>query len=266
VRKALFALVVFAVSSSAMAATATLIAHNQRSSSGTLSTLKWSGCTTYATTTACINPANANLAAMGITASTAVWDWDSSTGILSMTGSFNTASTLSSSGAAGASAVIGDKVTNLVINTTAGTTSAATYACAEGNFLANVGANGCANTSFGTDFSNQTTVAYNVGGNAACVQRTIGGDDSSTGNPRGLTNSAGGGGCDATDGAFTMWTVVQAVGPGGGTLILSNGVPLTSAGTNYLTFNVAPVPVPAAVWLFGSGLGLLGFLRRRAMA
>lgn len=265
-RKALFALVVFAVSSSAMAATATLIAHNQRSSSGSLSTLKWSGCTTYTNSTPCINPGNANLSAMGITASTAVWDWDAATGVLSMTGSFNTASTIGSSGSTLASAVIGDKVTNLTINTTLGTTSASTYACAEGNFLSGVGAHGCGNLNLGSNGALDSSIAYNVGGNANCVQRTVNPDDFSTGDPRGLFSAAAAGGCDAVAGAFDLWTVVQAVGPGGGTLIISNGVALTSAGTNYLTFNVAPVPVPAAVWLFGSGLGLLGFLRRRALA
>lgn len=30
------------------------------------------------------------------------------------------------------------------------------------------------------------------------------------------------------------------------------------------TFELAPIPVPAAVWLFGSALGLLGWMRRRA--
>jgi hypothetical protein len=36
--------------------------------------------------------------------------------------------------------------------------------------------------------------------------------------------------------------------------------PMVSAGT------ISAVPVPAAVWLFGSGLGLLGWMRRRKTA
>jgi hypothetical protein len=31
-----------------------------------------------------------------------------------------------------------------------------------------------------------------------------------------------------------------------------------------LTSSVSAIPIPAAVWLFGSGLGLLGFVRKRA--
>lgn len=256
-------LVLLGLSGAASAIQVNLIAHNQRSSSGSLSTLKWASCGTFSSATACINPANATLAGMGITGSTAVWDWDPGTGILSMTGSFNTASTLGSSGGAGASVVIGDKVTNMVINTVAGTTTAASYTCAEGNFLASVGANGCLNITTGDDFILDSSAAYNVGGNANCVNRTIGGDDVGTGNPRGLSTLAAAGGCDATDGAFVMYTVVNYTGPGG-QLILSNGVPISAAGTNYLTFSV--VPVPAAVWMFGSALGILGVARRRSLA
>jgi hypothetical protein len=201
---------------------------------------------------------------MGIVPSTAVWDWNNGTGVLSMTGTFNTASTLGSSGAAAASAVIGDKVVDMVIDTANSLTTATSYACAEGNFLANVGAHGCANVSTGGDFTYNGSVAYNVGGVANCINRTIGGDDVSTGNPRGLMSAAAGGGCDAVDGAFNLWTVVSYTGPGG-QLILSNGIATTAAGTNYLTFSVpAVVPVPAAVWLFGSAMGLLAVARRRA--
>lgn len=257
------ALALLGLSGAASAIQVNLIAHNQRSSSGSLSTLKWASCATFSASTPCINPANATLAGMGITGSTAVWDWDPVNGILSMTGTFNTASTLGSSGAPGASVVIGDKVTNMVINTVAGTTTASSYTCAEGNFLGSVGANGCLNLSLGDDFGLSSSAAYNVGGNANCVNRSIGGDDISTGNVRGLSNSAGGGGCDATDGAFVMYTVVNYTGPGG-QLILSNGVPISAAGTNYLTFSV--VPVPAAVWMFGSALGILGVARRRSLS
>ena len=256
-------LVLLGLSGAASAIQVDLVAHNQRSGSGALSTLKWSGCATFGPTTPCINPGNATLAAMGITPSTAVWDWDPVNGILSMTGTFNTASTIGSSGGAAASVVIGDKVTNMVINTVADTTTASSYFCAEGNFLSNVGANGCLNLSTGDDFGLSSSAAYNVGGNANCINRTMGGDDVSTGNPRGLSSLAAGGGCDATDGAFIFYTVFTYTGPGG-QLIVSNGVDITQAGTNYLTFNVATVPVPAAVWLFGSALGLLGVARRRS--
>ena len=35
---------------------------------------------------------------------------------------------------------------------------------------------------------------------------------------------------------------------------------------NQINFNYTLVPVPAAVWLFGSALGLLGIARRRSVA
>jgi hypothetical protein len=47
----------------------------------------------------------------------------------------------------------------------------------------------------------------------------------------------------------------------------AGGLQLSGPGGPYdtfVTFNVNVVPVPAAVWLFGSALGLMGVLRRRA--
>jgi hypothetical protein len=43
--------------------------------------------------------------------------------------------------------------------------------------------------------------------------------------------------------------------------------PSATSGTDVLnTFNIQVVPVPAAVWLFASALGLMGWIRRRATA
>ncbi|MEO7385681.1 MAG: hypothetical protein ABIX37_01965 [Gammaproteobacteria bacterium] len=250
-------LALLGASAMASAVSVTLTAHNSRSTSGTLSTQKWATCAPTGATNPCISTTNAWVLA-NVTGSTAVWDWDPVTGILSMTGTFQTTSHLSSN--ANGSSVISDKVTDMVINTVAGTTTAASYQCIEGTFLGSVGANGCLNVSLGDDFALNSSAAYNVGGNANCVNRTVGGDDSSTGNVRGLSSLAAGGGCDATDGAFLHYTVLSYTGPGG-QLILSNGIPTGSPNTNYLTFSV--VPVPAAVWLFGSAVGLLAAARRR---
>ncbi|MCC7488463.1 MAG: hypothetical protein IT485_02345 [Gammaproteobacteria bacterium] len=242
----LIALAALALVETAQAYPVRMTAVHQRASSGTLSTLKWSGCTTYTSATGCINPANNNLSNMGLTASTAVWDWNPTTGVLSMTGMFNAASTVGSSGSAVASAVIGDKVTDLIINTGTQTTTAATYQCLEGNFLAGVGANGCLNLDLGADGVLNSSVVYNVGGNANCVQRTIGGDDSSTGNVRTLMNTAGGGGCEAGDGAFNLWTIEQdGTGDASGDLVISNGS-IVNSGASWLIFTRAPDAVDDA--------------------
>ncbi|MEZ5563652.1 MAG: hypothetical protein R3F27_11930 [Gammaproteobacteria bacterium] len=261
-RNTISLLLLLAVSSVAGAVELTLVADNTRSSSGTLSYQVFQACTppSNAAGTGCSTFTSAWQVANGVTGSTATWDWDGTT--LAATGTFQSTSHLSSNPAA--SAVISDKSVNLTINTGTMTTTATSYTCIEGNFLANVGANGCLNTSTGGNFANESSALYNVGGNANCVNRTVGGDDASTGNVRGLSSVAAGGGCDATDGAYDLWTIVVDNTGTGGQLILSNGIPTGDAGTHYMTFQAAVVPVPAAVWLFGSALGLLGVARRRA--
>jgi hypothetical protein len=50
---------------------------------------------------------------------------------------------------------------------------------------------------------------------------------------------AGGGGCDATDGAYNLWTIVSDDTATGGQLVLSNGIAIGLAGTHYMTFQAA---------------------------
>lgn len=247
------ALVAFAGSATAAPLEAILIAHNQRSGE-TVSTLIWDGS----------NSTNAWAIANGVQASDATWTWDSATGVLQGSGLFWTTTHIGSSpfGAA----IISDRVIDLQIDTQAKSTSATSYNCVEGNFLPLVGASGCATTQ-GVSFTGViSTLEYNIGGDATCMSRTVVAPEFSTGNPRGLTTRDAAGDCDATDGAFVMWNVVTNELWGDETpdlrLILGNADTLEDS-TNFLTFRVV-VPVPAAVWLFASALGLIGFLRRRA--
>ena len=198
----------------ASAAPYVLVAWHQRSTSGALSSLFFKSGTAQGCPAAApfkppsYNPAQTWVASNGVatavsTAGLATWDWNGTT--LTGTGLLWASSFISSN--ANGTAVISDKVTNLTITPTTTTTTAATYECVEGTFLAGVGANGCLNLNL-TDGILDSTVAYNVGGSANCVNRTIGGDDVSTGNTRGVFNAVAGGGCDAIDGAFNQWNVV----------------------------------------------------------
>ncbi|MEZ5563825.1 MAG: hypothetical protein R3F27_12810, partial [Gammaproteobacteria bacterium] len=168
--KVIAAAALLAAWGTASAVSLTLVADNTRSSSGTLSYQVFQTCTppSNAPNTGCSTFGSAWQVANGVTGSTATWDWDGTT--LAATGTFQSTSHLSSNPFA--SAVISDKSVNLTINTGTMTTTATSYTCIEGNFLANVGANGCLNTSTGTNFTNESSALYNVGGNANCVNRT----------------------------------------------------------------------------------------------
>jgi len=214
-----------AVWGSVSAAPYVLVAWHQRSNSGVLSSLFFKSGTAQGCPAAapfrqpCYNPAQAWVAANSIATTvannTATWDWNGTT--MTQTGGVLWAASFISSNP-NATPVISDRATSVTINTGTLTATAASYECVEGTFLTTVGANGCLNLTLGDDVTLNSTVAYNVGGNANCVNRVVLGDDASTGNPRAVSDTAGGGGCDGIDGAFDLYNIV----PNPRFLILAN--------------------------------------------
>lgn len=62
---------------------------------------------------------------------------------------------------------------------------------------------------------------------------------------------------------FVSGTGWQAVSFNGTDFAASQVSIAQAISENRLTATLAPVPIPAAVWMFGSGLGLLGWMRRK---
>ena len=147
-------------------------------------------------------------------------------------------------------------ITGLVIGN-GGAASAATFTCTEGNFGTGVGASICGNYVFGANFLNNSTTTWGPG---TAASRTLGGDDVAAG-------------AQQTIAALNGMSTVSWVG---NTLVLSNGTctgpcltiggGANNNGYKYTFPTTAVVPVPAAVWLFGSALGLLGVARRQRKA
>lgn len=228
--KVFIGLMLFAVAGAANAVTVKLISHQQTAGSGTISNLITDGSHIQ-----------------GFPASTAVFDWDGKT--LSSVGLYSATSSLGSSPFS--STILNDQVTDLTIDTGAGSASGSTaYTCVEGTFLAGVGANGCGGYTLGENYANESTTVWS----GLSVEQTIGGDDVLTAGPRTIAAyDFGSVAITGVDG-FTLGDIIE----------IGNGLPLgvPDTGGELMTFQV--VPVPAAVWLFGSALGLLGWARRRS--
>ncbi len=237
--KVIYALALFAVATVANAVPVTFVVHNQTSGTS-VSTLVADG----------TSLANRLPAAYGgaVGAVTATFDWDGTT--LTSVGNYGVATHIGSNPNAGA--ILGQRVTDLSIDTSTSTAGGTAYSCTSGDFLLGVGFNVCGGYSFGGNYVDDSTASWGPG---LATSLTLGGDDVFTGGPQTVS---------AFDLGLMLWD--------GTTLVIGNGAGLgaplggeqicfstdgSSAGCGIL------VPVPAAAWLFGSALGLLGWARRR---
>lgn len=210
----------------------------------------------------CIDPTNPWVVSNGVTGSTATWTWNGTT--LAATGTYQTTGFLDSDPFG--PVVTSDKIVDLKITPSTQTTTAATYNCVNGDYLFGLHIDGCMSTWFGRNSISESSIMYNLYGDATCMDRTIEGDDiGAVEDLLGLTTTVGVGSCNTTQGRYDLWTILtDTTGSGpGGQLILSNGIPLTDDGAHYMTF-AAVVPIPATIWMLGSALGLLGLSRRWA--
>jgi hypothetical protein len=193
-------------------------------------------------------------AALG--SSTATWEYDDVSGLLSQTGgTFNVRFTITPT-----TTLFRHSITGLVIgNSAAG--SATTYTCAEGNFGGNVGASLCGNYNFGANFANESTATWGPG---TATARTVGGDDMSLGAQQSITAYDG---FSLVSWAGTALTLSNAVcnpaAPGNANGCATNGG-FNTGYTWVLDAQNAEVPVPAAAWLIGPAVLAAGrFARRR---
>lgn len=136
------------------------------------------------------------------------------------------------------------------------TVTAASFSCTEGTFLSVFGANGCGNYNLGEDYISQTTLDYSTLNPVRTTE--AGSDDFYYGDMQSLWNY--------TDMQLYNLDPVQVAG--NPAFILSNRTGGAASGNGFsMSFSYVEtpvVPVPAAVWLFGSAIAALGAIRRKA--
>jgi len=171
-------------------------------------------------------------------ASSATWVYDTATGVLTGAGLLDINFLTTS-----ATNVFEQQIVNPVFST-ANAASASSYVCIEGDWGDTLAtpSHVCGGWDFGPNSANESSIAYGPG---TAFNRTIGGDDIELYFPYTISQY---------DNMPATWD--------GTTLVFSNTVPPPEFHYD-ITFTA--VPIPAAVWLFGSALGLLGWMRRKAI-
>jgi len=178
--------------------------------------------------------------ALIVSNSTATWTLDTVTGVVTGSGNLIQQSQV-------APFLPGQVFTRTVGNLSWGGTTTATatsFDCVDGSFSNSVFASFCGNYNWGANYTNESTNSYGPG---LAFSKTVAGDDVNLGQQQNITDYDG---ATTTIGGLT-----------GGSLITVSNINPTITGGQALVYQV--VPVPAAVWLFGSALGLLVWVRRR---
>ena len=149
-----------------------------------------------------------------------------------------------------------------------GAASATAYSCIEGSFGGVVGANICGNYTLGSNGVDQSTVDYSTVPGTRTLNNnagTLASDDVTSGALQQASDMA----CTIVSGTAgssdnlvcesSAWNSAGVDDSGNATGESTDGMQFIFSHTGS-----AIVPVPAAAWLFGSALGLLGWVRRRA--
>jgi len=233
--------------------------HTRSAPSGTLGALFFKSGTAQGCPAAapfkqpCYNPANSWISGTqptliaDVQANQATWDWDGTT----LTGTGLLWSTATSGSTSIGSVVVSFRATNLSITPVTTTSTAATFECYEGTFLASVNVNACANVSLGDNGTYDSAVTYNISGDANCIDRVLGGDDTPNGEVRGVTTAASGGGCDAVEGNYQQWYLIPnprfVILSDTPTVVGSDGCYMFGRGSQLAATTCAPDPAIANV-------------------